>query len=97
MKLEATGFLENEQILCTYTTQYCCPNPGLVWFIFLKYLAWALEKAPQGNSHGTELARVQETSGQHSQTYDLIFGWSCVEPGVGLSDPCGSLPTWDIL
>ena len=24
-------------------------------------------------------------------------GWSCVEPGVGLSDPYGSLPTQDIL
>lgn len=25
------------------------------------------------------------------------FGWSCVEPGVGLDDPYGPLPTWDIL
>ena len=27
----------------------------------------------------------------------LIFGWLCVEAGVGLDDPCGSLSTWDIL
>lgn len=25
------------------------------------------------------------------------FGWSCIEPGVGLSDPCGLLRTQDIL
>ena len=25
------------------------------------------------------------------------FGWSCVEPGFGLSDSYGSLSTWDIL
>ena len=28
---------------------------------------------------------------------DLNFGWCCVESGSGLSDPCGSLPAWDIL
>lgn len=27
----------------------------------------------------------------------MTFGWSCVEPGVGLGDPYGSLPTRDIL
>lgn len=29
--------------------------------------------------------------GQHSQ--GLNFVWFCVEPGAGLGDPCGSLPT----
>ena len=24
------------------------------------------------------------------------FGWSCVEPGVGLDDPCRSLPAQEI-
>ena len=38
-------------------------------------------------------ARVQGVFGQCSQTQDWDFGWCCVEPGVGLSDPCGSLPT----
>ena len=28
---------------------------------------------------------------------DIGFGWFCVEPGVGLGDPCGSLTTWDVL
>ena len=27
----------------------------------------------------------------------FAFGWSFAEPGVGLDDPCGSLPTSDIL
>ena len=31
------------------------------------------------------------------QTHGLIFGLSCVEPRVGLDDPYGSLPAWDIL
>jgi len=42
-------------------------------------------------------AGVQGTFGQHSQTLGLNFVWSCVEPGVGLGDPCGSLPTQGIL
>ena len=45
----------------------------------------------------SELAGAQEASGQRSQTYGRIFGWFCVESGVGLDDPNGSLPTWDIL
>ena len=31
----------------------------------------------------------QEVSGQRSQMYSLMFGWSSVEPGVGLDDPSG--------
>jgi len=46
-----------------------------------------------GQQSRCQNAGVQEACGQCSQTYGLIFGWSCVEPGVGLSDPCGSLPT----
>lgn len=34
----------------------------------------ALKQPPQGNSHGTELAEIQEASGQWSQRYDLTFG-----------------------
>lgn len=36
-------------------------------------------------------ARVQGDFGQHFQTEDLNFEWSCVEPGVGLYEPYGSL------
>ena len=56
-----------------------------------------MEQAPQGSGHGTELVRVQGVSGQCSQTHGLIFGWCCMEQGVGLYDPYGSLPTRDIL
>jgi len=42
-------------------------------------------------------ARVQEVFGQHYQTEGLDAGWCHVEAGVGLNDPCGSLPTWDVL
>ena len=56
--------------------------------------AWALEQPLQGSGLA---ARVQEASGQHSQTYSLIFGLPCVKPGVQQDDPCGSLPASDIL
>lgn len=29
---------------------------------------WALEQASQGSGHSNELAKIQEASGQHSQT-----------------------------
>lgn len=29
--------------------------------------------------------------------HSLIFRWSCVEPGAGLNDYCGSLPPWNLL
>ena len=45
----------------------------------------------------SQAARVQKTFRQSSQTYDLIFEQLCVEPGVGLNDPYGSLPTQDSL
>jgi len=51
-----------------------------------------MEQAPQGSAHG----RIQEVSGQRSQTHGLIFGRSYVEPGVGLNDPYGSHPTQDV-
>ena len=39
-----------------------------------------------------QAARAQGVFGQCSQTYGLIFGWFCVQSGIGLSDPYGSLP-----
>lgn len=29
--------------------------------------------------------------------HGLVFGWTCVEPGVALHDSCSSLPTQDII
>ena len=57
----------------------------------------ALEQPYWGSGRSTtDLARMQE-SGQCSQTYGLIFEWSCVGPGTGLEDPYEWLLTWDIL
>ena len=53
---------------------------------------WTLGQAPQGRGHHHP-ARVPEALGQRSQTHGLIFGWSFEDPGVGLDDPCRSLPT----
>lgn len=44
-----------------------------------------------------ELDSVWEVSVQCSQTYGLIFRWSYVESGVGLSDHSGSFKAGDIL
>jgi len=41
-------------------------------------------------------AGVQGWSGECSQPRGLNAGWSCAELGVGLDDPYGFLPTWDI-
>lgn len=57
---------------------------------------WVWNRLPRV-CHGTKLATVQAVSGQLSQTYRLILGRSCVEPGVGINNPCGSLPTLDTL
>lgn len=54
---------------------------------------WALKQDP----HAAFMAQadgVQEAFGQCSQTQDLNFGCSHVEPGVGLCDASGPLPTW---
>lgn len=65
---------------------------------------WGLGKgsSPQGGGHGTgspenwiwpQAGGVQEVFGQHPQKCGLDFEWPCVDPGVGLQDSCGSLPT----
>lgn len=56
-----------------------------------------MEWAPQGSAPSIGPAGVQGASGQHPQTYGLIFGLSCAEPQAGLSGPYGSLPIQSIL
>ena len=48
-----------------------------------------MEQPAQGSGHSSEIVRVQEVFGQHSQTYGLIFEWFFVEPGSGFDDPMG--------
>ncbi|KAJ7404154.1 hypothetical protein WISP_147168 [Willisornis vidua] len=57
----------------------------------------SLEQASQGSGHGTNPDRDQEVFGQHSQSYGVILGVSCVGPGFGLDDPDGSLTIQHIL
>jgi len=47
----------------------------------------------QESGHGIKPARVKEMFGQCSWTQGLNLGQSSVEPGVGLIDPCKSLPS----
>jgi len=56
----------------------------------------ALEQAAQGSGHSPKLPEFKKHL-DSGLKYSLNFGWSYVEPGVGLDDPCESLPTWDIL
>lgn len=56
----------------------------------------ALAQAPQGSGHGPRLSEFKECL--HSIcTQGLNFGCSCVEPRVGLTDPCRSFPTQYII
>lgn len=47
--------------------------------------------------HLCHLWRSQEAFGLYSQTQGLNLGWSNVESGAELNDPCGSFPTKVIL
>ena len=51
--------------------------------------AVGMERAAQGSGHGPECFGA---FGQCSQTQGLDFGWCCIQPGVGLSDPHGYSP-----
>ena len=62
----------------------------------LRQRAVGMEQPAQGSGHGLS-AGAQGVFGQRCQTLGLDLGWCCVDPGVGLSDPCGSLPTQNIL
>lgn len=46
---------------------------------------------------GTELSRVQDGSGQCSQSYGVILGWFCAEAAAAPDDPYVSLPIRDVL
>ena len=57
-----------------------------------------MEQTPQDNGNSPKLLEFKKHwDNMLRYTYGLNFVWFCVEPGVGFDDPCGSLPTWDIL
>ena len=56
-----------------------------------------MEPAPQGSGQSPTLPEFKTSLDNALKTsYSFCFRWSSVEPEVGLSDPCGSLPTLDI-
>ena len=55
-----------------------------------------MEHAPQVSGHGPELLELREGIGSILRQRDWVW-WSYVEQGSGLSDPCGSFPTQDVL
>ena len=57
---------------------------------------WAWNKLPRAVGTAPS-AGVQGAFGQHCQTLGPTSARSCVEPGAGLDDHCGSLSTWGIL
>jgi len=57
---------------------------------------WGRSYTPEQELHPTA-DPADGDAGSTSKTYDLIFGWCCMEPGVGLHDLHMSLPTWDVL
>jgi len=53
-----------------------------------------MEQVPQGSGHSLKLPELR----QHwDNALRHRVWWCCMEPGVGLYDPFGSLPTQDIL
>lgn len=54
--------------------------------IFTREHGWTLDQIPQGSGRGTKSAGDKEAFRKYAKKYDLIIGWSCVEPGVGLDD-----------
>jgi len=54
-----------------------------------------MEQAAQGTGHGPKLLEFKEHL-DNTLRY-LILGGTYVKPGVGLRDPCGSLPIQNIL
>jgi len=54
-----------------------------------------VEQAAQGSGHSPGLPEFNERLDSALTAFEFV--WSCVEPGVGAGDPCGSLPTRDML
>jgi len=54
---------------------------------------WAGNRLPRA----VTMAPTSGSVGMPLSDTGCEFRWYFVEPGVGPDDPCGSLPTWDIL
>jgi len=47
-----------------------------------------MEQAAQGSGHSPELLELQEYLYRALRHRVWVLGWCCMEPGVGLNDPC---------
>lgn len=56
-----------------------------------------LHEAPQDSGHSTEPDRSQELFENALRDMMWLLRMLCAGPGIGLDDPCGSLPSLDIL
>jgi len=77
-------------------TAWSCVRGGAggVWGQGLHQRAVGMEQAAAGCGHSPQ---CQSFGSVWTALSDIESGWSCVEPGAGLSDPCGFFTTWDIL
>lgn len=66
------------------------PTKSAVLFVLLN------SQYPPGSSSPSISAGAQKAPGRHSDAAS-DFWVVCVEAGVGLDEPCGSLPTRDVL
>lgn len=91
------GGASADELFSSLHVAQCCEIPG-----------WISGKgsAPECGGQGTcfpgqwllnQAAGVQGVFGQCYQAKGLNFGWTCVEPGVGVSDSCEFLPAESIL
>lgn len=86
----------------TFPTTHSHPSLPLMWNAWLPPCCSKSQHLLIGIGAETRInnwinRRVSLISVTWNGLYGLIFGWSCVEQGVGLLDPYRSLPTWDSL
>lgn len=61
----------------------------------INYWQWSIPQTTCWVQHFPWACRELKAVQLSIQTRGLNVGWSRVEPGAGLHDSCGSLPTWD--
>ena len=66
------------------------------WGQGLHQRAVGMERAAHGYGHGPQCWSSRRVWTVFSTIWS-DFGWSFVEAGAELDDPCESLPTWDFL
>lgn len=60
----------------------------------LHQMVVSMEQVLQGSDCGLKLTEFKK---HLDNTLSLNIGWSCVQPGIGLDNPSGSLPNQNII